>query len=59
LVPIGSAQQRPEAICPIAPTGYESESLDRNTDVAIDPSGNVWLADNWKQSPLLNNPDGN
>lgn len=46
---------------PISPnvTGYTSESLDRNTGVAIDPSGNVWLANNWKQVPLVNNPGGN
>lgn len=46
---------------PISPdgTGYESESLDRNTGIAIDPSGNVWLANNWKQIPLLNNPGQN
>jgi len=40
-------------------TGYTSDALDRNTAVAIDPSGNVWLADNWKKAPLLNNPGGN
>ena len=39
--------------------GYTSESLVRNTGVAIDPSGNVWLANNWKEIPLLNNPGGN
>jgi hypothetical protein len=40
-------------------TGYTSTSLDRNTGIAIDPSGNVWLANNWKQVPLVNNPGGN
>jgi DNA-binding beta-propeller fold protein YncE len=40
-------------------TGYPSESLVRNTGIAIDPSGNVWLANNWKEIPLLNNPGGN
>ena len=40
-------------------TGYTSDALDRNTAVAIDPSGNVWLADNWKKAPVLNNPGGN
>jgi hypothetical protein len=46
---------------PISPdvTGYESKALDRNTGVAIDPSGNVWLANNWKEFPLPNNPGGN
>jgi hypothetical protein len=40
-------------------TGYTSDALDRNTGIAIDPSGNVWLANNWKPTPLLNNPGGN
>ena len=40
-------------------TGYTSDALDRNTGIAIDPSGNVWLANNWKKVPLLNNPGQN
>ena len=40
-------------------TGYTSDALIRNTGIAIDPSGNVWLANNWKPTPLLNNPGGN
>jgi hypothetical protein len=40
-------------------TGYTSDALDRNTGIAIDPSGNVWLTNNWKPTPLLNNPGGN
>ncbi len=46
---------------PISPNtyGYETAALTRNTGVAIDPSGNVWLANNWKAAPLLNNPGGN
>ncbi|HEY7318464.1 MAG TPA: hypothetical protein VIE89_12890 [Candidatus Binatia bacterium] len=40
-------------------TGYTSDALIRNTAVAIDPSGNVWLANNWKRGPILNNPGGN
>ena len=40
-------------------TGYTSDALDRNTGIAIDPSGNVWLANNWKPTPLINNPGGN
>jgi hypothetical protein len=40
-------------------TGYTSNALVRNTGIAIDPSGNVWLANNWKPTPLLNNPGGN
>jgi DNA-binding beta-propeller fold protein YncE len=46
---------------PISPdgTGYTSDALIRNTAVAIDPSGNVWLANNWKEIPLQRNPGGN
>jgi hypothetical protein len=40
-------------------TGYTSDALDRNTGIAVDPSGNVWLANNWKPTPLINNPGGN
>lgn len=40
-------------------SGYTSDALDRNTGIAIDPSGNVWLANNWKPTPLINNPGGN
>jgi hypothetical protein len=40
-------------------TGYTSDALDRNTGIAIDPSGNVWLVNNWKRTPLLTNPGGN
>lgn len=46
---------------PISPdgTGYSSQALIRNTAVAIDPSGNVWLANNWKEIPIQTNPGGN
>jgi len=40
-------------------TGYSSDALDRNTGVSIDPSGNVWLVNNWKPSPNLSNPGEN
>jgi hypothetical protein len=44
---------------PISPeTGYSSDALARNTGVAIDPSGNVWLANNWMNVPLQTNPGG-
>lgn len=39
-------------------TGYSSELLDRNTGVAVDPSGNVWLANNWKDIPIQTDPAG-
>lgn len=44
---------------PISPTtGYTSGLLMRNTGVAIDPSGNVWVANNWRPVPLQTNPGG-
>jgi hypothetical protein len=45
---------------PISPdvTGYTSELLDRNTGVAVDSSGNVWLTNNWKDIPIQTNPAG-
>jgi sugar lactone lactonase YvrE len=45
---------------PISPraTGYRFNGLVRNTGVAIDPSGNVWLANNWKIVPIQANPGG-
>jgi len=44
---------------PISPVvGYRSDALTRNTGVAIDPSGNVWLANNWLPVPIQSNPGG-
>jgi streptogramin lyase len=44
---------------PISPdTGYTFDGLTRNTGVTIDPSGNVWLANNWLNVPLQTNPGG-
>ncbi len=45
---------------PISPagTGYTSDGLERNTAVQIDPSGNVWLVNNWRTVPLQTNPGG-
>jgi len=40
-------------------TGYAFDGLTRNTGVAIDPSGNVWLANNFKEIPNIpGNPGG-
>lgn len=55
---------RPETCPPGASTGdaispdggYNSNALDRNTGVQIDPSGNVWLANNWLPIPIQTNP---
>ncbi|WP_043405081.1 NHL repeat-containing protein [Streptomyces pluripotens] len=45
---------------PISPaaTGYTSDGLERNTGIQIDPSGNVWLANNWRNIPVQTNPGG-
>ncbi len=44
---------------PISPdTGYSHDGLVRNTGVQIDPSGNVWLANNWLTVPVQTNPGG-
>ena len=45
---------------PISPsTGYGFDGLVRNTGVQIDPSGNVWVANNWKKFPFpARNPGG-
>ena len=46
---------------PISPsTGYQSDSLQRITGGQIDPSGNVWLTNNWKiDTDGVVNPGGN
>jgi hypothetical protein len=45
---------------PISPDGgYAFNGLTRNTGVQVDPSGNVWLTNNWKNMPNpLGNPGG-
>lgn len=44
---------------PISPDdGYTFEGLARVTAVQIDPSGNVWLANNWETVPVPTNPGG-
>jgi hypothetical protein len=40
------------------PTGYTSDGLQRQTATEIDPSGNVWVTNNWKKVPIPNNPGG-
>lgn len=54
--PAGSATGDP--ISP--PTGYVSDALDRNTAGQVDPSGNLWITNNWKLVDVAqNNPGGN
>jgi hypothetical protein len=45
---------------PLSPrSGYGFDGLVRNTSVEIDPSGNVWITNNWKLRPLpRKNPGG-
>jgi hypothetical protein len=43
---------------PIAPTGYHFDGLTRNTAATIDPSGNVWVTNNWLLDPVQTNPGG-
>jgi hypothetical protein len=46
---------------PISPsTGYQSNALERVTGGQIDPSGNIWMTNNWKlDANPLKNPGGN
>lgn len=46
---------------PISPsTGYRSDALERITGGQIDPSGNIWLTNNWKRDANpVKNPFGN
>jgi hypothetical protein len=46
---------------PISPeTGYRSDALERITGGQIDPSGNIWLTNNWKlDANPIRNPFGN
>ena len=46
---------------PISPaTGYTSDALERITGGQIDPSGNIWLTNNWKLGANpFQNPFGN
>lgn len=39
-------------------TGYSFSGLVRVTGVSIDPSGNVWVTNNWLQDPVQTNPGG-
>lgn len=44
---------------PISPeSGYGFDGLVRNTGVSIDPSGNVWVTNNWQIDVKLSNPGG-
>ena len=58
--PLSTRVRDPDPDTPSPPdvTGYGFDGLTRNTGVAIDPSGNVWLMNNWIQDPLVPNPGG-
>lgn len=53
--PAGS-RQAGAAISP--DTGYGFDGFVRSTGVAIDPSGNVWVTNNWRMKPNPANPGG-
>jgi sugar lactone lactonase YvrE len=38
--------------------GYPFDGLQRNTGVQVDPSGNVWLTNNWIPIPVQTDPFG-
>lgn len=40
------------------PTGYTSDALTRNTGLVIDPSGNIWVANNLLNVLVAANPGG-
>ncbi len=41
-------------------TGYQSNALQRMTAGAVDPSGNLWVTNNWKiDADPFQNPGGN
>jgi sugar lactone lactonase YvrE len=52
--------------CPLGTTGaalspddgYAFDGLQRNTGVQVDPSGNVWLTNNWIKFPVQIDPFG-
>ena len=53
-----AGQATGDAISPA--TGYRSDALMRITGGQVDPSGNLWLADNWKiDANPLRSPGGN
>lgn len=39
-------------------TGFGFDGLTRSTGVAVDPSGNVWVTNNWLLEPVQTNPGG-
>jgi hypothetical protein len=44
-----------DAISP--PGGYVGGGMQPLTDIAIDPAGNVWVADNWQRPQSCFAPD--
>lgn len=45
---------------PLSPddTGFAFDGLTRSTGVVVDPSGNVWVTNNWLLEPIQTNPGG-
>jgi streptogramin lyase len=49
--------QTGDAISPDG-TGYSFDGLERSTGVVVDPSGNVWVTNNWLEAAVQTNPGG-
>ncbi|WP_368497277.1 hypothetical protein [Herbiconiux sp. A18JL235] len=45
---------------PLSPddTGFSFDGLERSTGTVVDPSGNVWVTNNWQLDPVQTNPGG-
>jgi sugar lactone lactonase YvrE len=42
----------------LSDAGFPFDGLQRNTGVQVDPSGNVWLTNNWIKFPVQIDPFG-
>lgn len=49
--------QTGEAISP-DDSGYSFDGLERSTGIIVDPSGNVWTTNNWREAAVQTNPGG-
>ena len=56
--PVGSPSRSNTGAAISPDDGYSFDGLQRNTGVQIDPSGNVWLANNWDDVPQIGDPFG-
>ena len=57
--PAELSSRRHDRLADLARHGYAFDGLARNTAVEIDPSGNVWVTNNWKNEfDPVKNPGG-